>query len=150
MSSPDTCTSLAENSETKEPNKTVWRNTTIFIIFKDTPAPCQDECTRHASALCCLNSLRSLLPSCSKRRLQPPNPAQTGPAETDLHVHTAQGVFVQPNLRCAMCDFFPCCRTRVISRLCHFKSQKSQGVKAESAWWELSSLPHRRGLPVSC
>lgn len=37
---------------------------------------------------------------------------------------------VQPNLHCVMCDFFPCCRTHVISRLCHFKSQKSQGVKA--------------------
>lgn len=61
---------------------------------------------------------------------QPPNPAQTGPGETDLHVRAAQGAFVQPNLHRVMCDFLPCCHTRVISSLCHLKSQKSEGVKA--------------------
>lgn len=28
----------------------------------------------------------------------------------------------KPNLLSGMCDFFPCCRTRVICCLCHFKS----------------------------
>lgn len=38
VSSPDTCTSPTDNSETNEPDKTVWKNTLIFIIFKDTRA----------------------------------------------------------------------------------------------------------------
>lgn len=38
--------------------------------------------------------------------------------------------FVQPNLHCVMCDFFPCCRTRVICCLCWFKSGEKREVEA--------------------
>lgn len=68
-----------------------------------------------------------LTSAAEKYVLQLPNPAQSEPWEAALHVwaeypQAAEEEFVQPNLHCVVCDFFPCCRTRVICCLCCFKS----------------------------
>lgn len=100
VSSPDTGSSLSTTAD--NPDRTICRNE------KNNPG---DNLTPTSVAQwrsLCRGSGGALLQSRSKVLFRPPDPAQTGPGDTDLRVwagspRTAQGELVQPDLECETC-----------------------------------------------